>query len=325
MYLGVDVGGTSTKLGIVDGGGRLVSESSFHTTCYQSADHFLNALEGEITRMISLLDQQIAGIGLGAPSANFRTGIIENAANLGWKGKFNIQEELQQRIGCEVMVTNDANLPALGEMNFGAARGMENFITISLGTGLGSGIVCNGELVGGHHGMAGELGHTMAEADGRLCGCGKKGCLETYVSATGIKRTVFDLLSSHNGGVSELTQITFSELTAEQITEAAIAGDPMAIKAFEITGDILGRHLADLACITDPEAIFLVGGMAQAGDLLFKPTRRSLQDHQMKSFRSELEVRGSALPPDKISLLGACGLIAGKRSPNNISNTIGLL
>lgn len=324
MFLGIDIGGTTTKLGVTDGGGTILSESSFHTTAFSQADNFLEALDTEVTALISSLDNGILGIGLGAPSANYRTGIIENAANLGWKGKLNIKSHLEKSFGCEVLVTNDANLPAIGEMTYGGAQGMRNFITISLGTGLGSGIVCNGQLVAGHHGMAGEVGHITAKVNGRTCGCGRKGCLETYVSATGLKRTVFELLADHHGDSSELENYTFNQLTAERITGAAIEGDPIAIRAYQFTGEILGMKLADLVCITDPQAVFLVGGMAHAGELLFTPTRKALNKHMLNNFESQLKVLPSNLPLDRLSLLGACGLIAVHGNTSSGKKHIGI-
>jgi glucokinase len=175
MYLGIDIGGTTTKLGLADSCGRFLSENSFCTASYSNVNQFLSALDGEIIRIVSLAGDQLEGIGVGAPSANFRTGVIENAANLGWKGQLNIKGHLEEIMSCPVLVTNDANLPAIGEMIYGAAQVMENFVTISLGTGLGCGIVSNGKLVGGHHGMAGELGHINVKPNGRRCGCGRQG------------------------------------------------------------------------------------------------------------------------------------------------------
>lgn len=309
MYLGIDIGGTTTKMGLTDASGTFISENSFSTTSYSNVNQFLSALEGEIVRMVSLVGYQLKGIGVGAPSTNFHTGIIENAANLGWSGQLNIKGHLEEFMKCPVAVTNDGNLPAIGEMTYGAAQTMRDFITIGLGTGLGCGIVCNGKLVGGHHGMAGELGHVNVKRNGRKCGCGRSGCLETYVSATGLKRTLFKLLAEYNGGESELEEYAFEDLTAQMITEAAKRGDRIAIKAFEYTGNILGMKLADLLLITDPEAIFLVGGMAQAGELLFKPTRESMMASRLNTYHNLVEILPSSLPTGKVSLLGACGLI----------------
>jgi len=309
MYLGIDIGGTSTKLGLADNSGTFLSENAFCTASYSSSDQFLSALEGEIIRMVSLVGDQLQGIGVGAPSANYRTGIIENAANLGWKGQLNVKQRLEDMMNCPVALTNDANLPAIGEMRFGSAQTMDNFMTVSLGTGLGAGIVSNGQLIGGHHGMAGELGHINVKPNGRQCGCGRRGCLETYVSATGLKRTVFKLLADYNGGQSELEEYTFESLTADVITEAAKTGDPVAIRAFEYTGDIFGRKLADLLLVTDPEAIFLVGGMARAGEILFNPVKKAIRKYSLNTYENTTEILPSGLPLDKVSLLGACGLI----------------
>ena len=309
MYLGIDIGGTTTKIGLVQASGTFISENSFSTRAYANQNQFLSALEGEIIRMVSLAGVPIKGIGVGAPSANYRTGVVENAVNLGWTEKLNLKDHLEDFMNCPVRVTNDANLPAIGEMTYGGAQVMRDFITISLGTGLGCGIVANGKLVGGHHGMAGELGHIKVIPNGRECGCGRRGCLETYVSATGLKRTLFELLAEYNGGQSELEEYTFDELSAKKITEYALLGDRIASKAFNYTARILGSKLADLTLITDPEAIFLVGGMAQAGDLLFKPTREALQAERLNTYSSSVEILPSNLPLEKVSLLGACGLI----------------
>ncbi len=325
MYLGIDIGGTTTKMGLADSSGTFYSENSFNTTSYSNVNQFLSALEGEIIRMVSLMGNQLQGIGVGAPSLNYHTGIIENAANLGWKGQLNIKGHLETFMNCPVMVTNDANLPAIGEMIYGGAQVMRDFVTVSLGTGLGCGIVSNGKLVGGHHGMAGELGHINVKPNGRQCGCGRKGCLETYVSATGLKRTAFKLMADYNGGQSELEEYSFEELNAEIITEAALRKDKVAVEAFQYTGRILGMKLADLLLITDPEAIFLVGGMARAGDLLFEPTLKSLTESRLDSYESNVEILPSKLPLDKVSLLGACGLIAHGDKPNKNSKHITIL
>ncbi len=325
MYLGIDIGGTTTKMGLADSSGTFLSENSFSTSSYSNVNQFLSALEGEIIRMVSLVGNQLQGIGVGAPSANFHTGVIESAANLGWSGQLNIKGHLEEFMKCPVEVTNDANLPAIGEMIYGGAQVMRDFVTISLGTGLGSGIVSNGKLVGGHHGMAGELGHINVKPNGRKCGCGRRGCLETYVSATGLKRTLFKLLADYNGGHSELEEYAFEDVNAQKITEAALRGDKIAIKAFNYTGRILGNKLADLILVTDPEAIFLVGGMAKAGALLFNPTKESLVESMLNSYESTVEILPSKLPLEKVSLLGACGLIARSERQLKKSKHITLL
>jgi len=325
MYLGIDIGGTTTKMGLVDASGTFISENSFSTTPYSDANQFLTALELEIIRMASLVKDQLKGIGVGAPSANYRTGVIENAVNLGWSGQLDIKGHLENFMDCPVSVTNDCNLPAIGEMTYGAAQEMQDFVTIGLGTGLGCGIVANGRLVGGHHGMAGEFGHVNVKPNGRKCGCGRRGCLETYVSATGLKRTLFKLLADYNGGDSELEACTFEELTAEKITESALRGDHIAREAFEYTGRILGMKLADLLLITDPEAIFLVGGMAQAGELLFKPTREAMNDCKMSTYQSVVEILPTNLPLEKVSILGACGLILNAEEQKSAYKHVTLL
>jgi glucokinase len=220
-------------------------------------------------------------------------------------------EKLSALFPCiPVTLTNDANAAALGEMIYGGARGMKDFAVVTLGTGLGSGIVVGGKLLYGHDGYAGELGHTISTPDGRECGCGRRGCLETYASATGIKRTVYKLLADHVAD-SSLKNISFSELSAEMICTAAINGDPIAIEAFAHTGEHLGRALADLVAITSPEAIFLFGGLARAGKYIFEPTRRSMETNMLKFWQGKIKLLPSAIDDRNAAVLGAAALVAG--------------
>ncbi len=227
--------------------------------------------------------------------------------NLTWKGETPLAALVKEQFDVPVVVTNDANAAALGEMQFGSARGMRDFIVITLGTGLGSGIVANGQLIYGADGFAGEVGHTRVEANGRRCGCGKRGCLEAYASATGICRTVFELLCNERDD-SELRGVSFSELTAKRVADAAHRGDPVALAAFAFTGRILGASLADAVAYTSPEAIILAGGLANAGDLIFQPTRASMEDHLLGVFKGKVKLLASGLPEGNGAVLGAAAL-----------------
>ncbi|RMG23868.1 MAG: ROK family protein, partial [Bacteroidetes bacterium] len=262
VVIGIDIGGTSTKFGIVDQHGNILAEGAMPTDTHEKVEDYLKDLHQHLQAMFQLIDEEIElkGIGIGAPNGNYYTGTIEQPPNLRWKGVTPFISLLSQYYPVPMALTNDANAAALGEMLFGGAKGMKDFIMITLGTGLGGGVVVNGQLVYGHDGFAGELGHTLVNVNGRYCGCGRRGCLETYASATGIKRTVYKLLADHNID-SELRAFAYNELTAKMITQAAIRGDKIAIEAFEYTGRILGMKLADMVVINSPEAIFLFGGL----------------------------------------------------------------
>jgi glucokinase len=250
---------------------------------------------------------RLAGIGLGAPNGHFERGTIEDPPNLSW-GRVEVRAELGAMWGVPVAVTNDANAAALGEGLFGAARGMRDFLVITLGTGLGSGIVANGELIYGHSGFAGELGHTIVTHGGRPCGCGLRGCLETYVSATGLRRTVQERLETCSTA-STLRALTTDRLTARAVHEAAEAGDPIALEALAFTGTLLGRKLADAVAHTSPEAIFLFGGLANAGELLFAPVRAALEENLYPLYRGTVRVLPSGVAQGQAAILGAAALI----------------
>jgi glucokinase len=256
------------------------------------------------------------GIGVGAPNGNINNGTIEHATNLPFKGVVPFTSLLKENFPqCKnIVLTNDANAAAIGEMVYGGAKGMKNFIMITLGTGLGGGIVVNGELVYGHDGFAGELGHITVTAEGRECGCGQFGHLETYCSATGMVRTAFELLSHHNATDSLLAAKPFSELTSKDIYEAALQDDPIAMAVFEITGDILGHALADYVHIFSPRAIFLFGGPVASGELLFKPTRESMESHLMPVFKNKVKILPSELKMGTAAIVGASALVSMKHS-----------
>ncbi len=310
--IGVDIGGTFTKFGVIDRVGNVLMEGSVPTDQTDDITIYLAGLNGAIDKVLRELGDSVSikGIGIGAPNGNYKSGSIEFAPNLKWAhGKVvHLVTLLQQHFDMPIAVTNDANAAAIGEMIYGGAKGMKDFILITLGTGLGSGIVVNGELVYGNDGFAGEVGHVRVKDNGRMCGCGRRGCLEAYVSAPGIKRTVFELLAEYNGN-SELTKYSFDQLTSEMIYQAAVRGDAIALKAFEITGDLLGIKLADAVAHTSPEKIFLFGGLAKSGEYILKPTRESFEKNLLKIYQGKIPIVLSSLAEGNVAILGASALI----------------
>jgi glucokinase len=310
VVIGIDIGATYTKYGIVDRKGDCFLDNSVNTYGHPDVNSFLDDLFGTIKKTIesSQAEIKIMGIGVGAPNGNYYTGSIEYAPNLNWKGVIPLASLIKRYFDIPIAVTNDANAAALGEMMYGGAGNMKDFIVITLGTGLGSGIVVNGNVVYGHDGFAGELGHIVAVDNGRQCGCGKRGCLETYASATGIKRTVFELLADYTDN-SDLRKIAFDDLTSKMIYEAALKGDRIALAAFEITGKILGKNLANAIAFSSPEAIFLFGGLAGAGDFIFSPTREHMEKNLLKIWQNKVKLLPSGLQDKNAAVLGAAGLI----------------
>ncbi len=310
LTVGIDIGGTNTKYGIVDRSGQVLSHGSVSTTKHEEfRDYFKSlatALRDEMKKIEG--DYKIIGVGVGAANGNYYKGTIERATNLKWKGIIPLADMFKEEFDIPCIVTNDANAAAVGEMVYGGAKGLKDFVVITLGTGLGSGFVCNGQLLNGKHGIAGEVGHTSVNPAGRYCNCGKRGCLETYVSATGIKRTVYKLLADHLEP-SELRGISFDNLTTKMITESAMRGDIVALAAFEYTGRILGMKLAETVVHTDPEAIFLFGGLSLAGDLIFKPTIKHMEANLMPLFRGKVKVLPSGLQNQAAPILGASSLV----------------
>lgn len=310
LTIGIDIGGTNTKYGIVDQGGQVVFQGSIKTTEFEEFRDYFKGLSTALRDGMSHLkgDHKILGIGVGAANGNYYKGTIERATNLPWKGIIPLADMLKEEFQIPAIITNDANAAAVGEMVYGSAKGMKDFIVITLGTGLGSGFVANGQLLNGKHGIAGEVGHTSVNPAGRFCNCGKRGCLETYVSATGIRRTVYKLLADHLEA-SELRSISFDKLNTKMITDAAVLGDIVALAAFEYTGRILGMKLAETVVHTDPEAIFLFGGLSLAGDLIFKPTIRHMEANLMPLFRGKIKVLPSGLQNQAAPILGASSLV----------------
>lgn len=310
VVIGVDIGGTNTKFGLVDRDGNVLIEGSIPTDTFDNVMDYQKYLYQEIEKTIQPIKHEIEikGAGFGAPNGNYYKGTIEFASNLKWKGVIHFTDLFQNFIKVPAVLSNDANAAAIGEGLYGGAKGLRDYIVITLGTGLGSGIVANGELIHGFDGFAGELGHTIVEPNGRMCGCGRKGCLETYCSASGIKRTAYQLMCNMMDD-SELRQYNFHELTSEKIFEAAKKNDPIALKAFEFTGQMLGAKLADAVAITTPEAIFLFGGLAKAGDVLFKPTIQSFEENLLSIYKNKIKILPSALQDKNIAVLGASALI----------------
>ena len=307
---GIDIGGTNTKIGIVDRAGNLIAHTSIETTAYTEVEDYFRGMADAVTSLMAKTGapEELAGIGVGAANGNYYTGTIERSTNLRWKGVIPLANMFTDAFHVPCLLTNDANAAALGELIYGNAKGMKDFVVITLGTGLGSGFVCNGQLLNGHNGIAGELGHTTVNPNGRFCNCGKRGCLETYVSATGIRRTVYKLLADHLEP-SELRGIAFEDLSTKMITDAALRGDVVARECFEYTGRILGLKLADTVVHTDPEAIFIFGGLAQAGELIFTPTIRSMEQNLMPLFRNKVKVLPSGLSNQAAPILGASSLV----------------
>lgn len=310
LIVGIDIGGTSTKYGLVDLDGKVLFQSKIPTQTYEDFSDYIKDLSSAIRAGVDKVGNngKIIGIGIGAPNANYYRGTIEHAPNLPWKGIIPIVDIIKEDFNVPVLITNDANAAAMGEMIYGNAKKMNDFIVITLGTGLGAGIVCNGKLIHGHDGFAAELGHVIINPRGRQCGCGRRGCLETYVSATGIKRTVYKMLADHMEE-SELRGISFHDLTTKMIAESALRGDLVAKDAFEYTGQVLGAKLADTVAHTDPEAIFLFGGLSLSGDLIFGPTRKYLEETLMPIYKGKVQVLPSGLQNQSAPILGASSLI----------------
>jgi glucokinase len=310
VVIGIDIGGTYTKYGIIDRAGNCLDEDFLSTSTYKEFDAYIENLHSHIENSCQSIndDLSIVGIGIGAPNGNYYKGTIENPPNLNWKGIIPFVDKFKNYYGnIPIVLTNDANAAALGELIYGGAKGMKNFVVITLGTGLGSGIVVNGEIVYGYSGFAGELGHVNVKLRGRDCGCGRKGCLETYASVTGLKRTIFRLMAERTID-SELRKFSYNDLSAKMITESARKGDPLAVEAFEYTGRILGSKLADIVAHTSPEAIFLLGGLSQARELIINPTRKALDENLFPIFRNKVRVLLSSLMDKNAAVLGAAAL-----------------
>ena len=338
VSIGIDIGGTNTAIGVVDSEGNVLYERKPQMPTPQKMENphmtqtvsdaivskYVSALTAEIKKAIEMVKQinpqiEVMGIGIGAPNANYYTGTIEYAPNLPFVGVVNFASLIHNNFPefKFVKLTNDANAAALGEMIYGGAKGMKNFAMMTIGTGLGSGLIVNGDLVYGSDGFAGECGHVTVVPEGRLCGCGGLGHLEAYCSATGIKRTVYELLAKYNPPDCPLSNIPMNEMSSKIVFDAAEKGDPIAKEVFQITGEILGRALADTVHYLSPEAIFLFGGAAAAGDYIFKPTKESMERHLMPVFRNKVKIIPSELKESFAAILGASALIWKEIEKNN--------
>lgn len=316
IAIGVDIGGTNTKFGIVDSEGTVIKKGNIDTPTHGNIQLYVDSLSKEIHSLIKTVTElvgefELVGMGIGAPNGNYYSGTIEYAANLKFKGVVPLVKLLKEKFPdvYHIALTNDANAAAIGEMVYGGAKNMQNFVMYTLGTGVGSGVVVNGNLVYGSDGFAGEIGHTMLVPSGRMCGCGTRGHLEAYCSATGMKRTAFELLSDYHASDSLLADKSYIDLSARMIYEAAQKGDEIAIETFALTGKYLGQGLADTVHYLSPEAIFIFGGPTAAGDMIFNPARESMEEHLLPVFRNKVKLLPSSLKPGDAAILGASALV----------------
>lgn len=308
--IGMDMGGTNTVFGIVDARGNVLAKNAIKTSTHQDINLYIDELYTLLSKLIEEVGgkDNIKGIGVGAPNGNYYTGNIEHAPNLNWKGHVPFVELMENKFDIPTVLTNDANAAAIGEMTYGAARGMKNFIMITLGTGVGSGIVIDGKLVYGHDGFAGELGHTTSvRNNGRQCGCGKTGCLETYASATGVARTAREILEVSKEP-SLLRNYPIEAITSKDVHDAAVQGDPIAKEIFEYTGKVLGEALADFVAFSAPEAFVLFGGLTKSGDYILNPIIEHMNKNLMPIWKNKVKVLFSELKEADAAVLGASAL-----------------
>ena len=308
--IGIDMGGTNTAFGIVDARGTVIASSSIKTGKHSKIEDYIDELYTEINRIILANDAEgkINGIGIGAPNANYFTGVIEDGVNLPWPTPIPLADLISKKFGIPCVITNDANAAAIGEMTYGAARGLKDFIMITLGTGVGSGIVVNGQMVYGHDGFAGELGHViMKRNNGRVCGCGRTGCLEAYCSATGVARTAREFLEIRDDK-SLLREYDIDNITSKDVYDCAVKGDKLAIDIFNYTGTILGEALADFVTFSSPEAFVIFGGLTKSGDYIMNPIREAFDKNIMKVFKGKVKILISELKESDAAVLGASAL-----------------
>ncbi|MBK6827770.1 MAG: ROK family protein [Chitinophagaceae bacterium] len=310
--VGIDIGGTNTKFGIVDRNGHIIEQDRMASNEHEDVSEYIDELISKLNPMIERAGgkQNFAGIGVGAPNGNYYTGTIEYAPNLKWKGIIPIARMFTEKTGLKTQLTNDANAAAVGEMMYGCARGMKHFIVITLGTGVGSGIVIDGKILLGHDGFAGELGHTIIRHDGRMHkGTGMKGSLEAYASATGVRETALELLTQYPEQESLLRDYSINELTSHSVYECAMKGDKIANEIFEFTGQVLGEALANFVMFSSPEAIILFGGLTKAGDLIMNPTRKAMEENLLQIFQNKVKLMFSELKEADAAILGASALV----------------
>lgn len=309
LAISIDIGGTSTKIAIVDREGQITARQEISMGGFDNEWDYFKVLFKIIRSLrVKYGENRIIGIGIGSPSCIPEKGLIKGAANLPFSEEVKIVKILEAEFNLPTYLIKDGNAAALGEGQFGAAKHMVNFIVLTLGTGLGCGIIVNNRVVSGHFGQAGELGHSTIKEDGRICGCGRRGCLEAYVSATGIKRTTFKLLADFDNK-SSLRDMTYNQMTAKAISEAALQGDVIAQKAFLRTAEYLGKQLANLVTLFEPEAFILAGGLAEAGQLLFDPTITAMEQRLMSFYKNKIKVLPSALNTNEAGILGPASLV----------------
>jgi glucokinase len=305
--IGIDIGGTNTDIGLVNEQGVVIARQNLKTFQYSDSQLYVDDMVKKIRELMKDIDSElITGVGVGAPAANFYSGSIENATNLNMKGVIPLRDMIQNQLQYPVVVTNDANAATYGEMIYGGAKGMKNFIMFTLGTGVGTGIVVDGKLVYGQDGLAGEMGHAILIPEGRPCGCGNKGCLEKYTSSSGIVWNCFELMPQYPDSI--LTKVVFHGMTGKDVADAAKLGDPLAIATYERTGYLLGIALANAVTFSSPEAIFLMGGPIQAGEVFLNPIRRSFLKHKLFIYNREIPILLSSLPENSVAILGAAAL-----------------
>jgi len=309
ITIGIDIGGTNSVMGAVDRDGNILGENRISTTDYPDIHDYVAALHEAIQEMLKSIreETELKAVGIGAPNGNYYHGTIEYPPNLIWEGVIPLCDLMSKYFSEPVVLTNDANAAALGEMIYGGARNMKNFIIYTLGTGLGSGIVINGEVLYGHTGFAGEIGHIIMVPGGRDCGCGRQGCLETYVSATGIVRTVEELLAQRRLA-SPLRRVAPDRLTAKMITDAAKEGDAIALEAFDKTAGMLALSIVNAVAFSSPEAIFLFGGLSNAGKYIFEPTEKYVNEKIQTIFKGTVKILPSLIPENNAAILGASAL-----------------
>ncbi len=307
VALGIDIGGTGIKFGLVDRNGNILISDKVKTKGYPNPEKLPEDLFKWAKAECKKLKVQLIGIGIGTPNGNYYKGTIDFAPNLPWKGIIPLKDFFEKTFSLPAALTNDAKAAAIGEMYFGAAKGIKDFLFITLGTGLGSGIVVNGKIVYGYDSLAGEVGHTIVYRNGRECPCGRRGCLEQYVSAPGIVKTYYELLRNQN--LDEFRTSLGNMIDSSEICKLAENGDSMALESFNKTGEILGFALANSVCYTRPEKIFLFGGLAQAGNLIFKPTIDSFERYLLPIYKNKIPILSSGLKESEAAILGSASLI----------------
>jgi glucokinase len=307
VVLGMDIGGTNSDVAMVDKDGKILERAHLETAKYPDFGDYADAIKSLVASMNEKHGCSIEAFGIGAPNGNFYSGMIEFAPNLNWKGKVNVVQAMQDRMKIPVFITNDANAAAIGEKKFGVAGTYKDFVMITLGTGVGSGVVVNGEVVYGHDGFAGEVGHMTSTYEGRICGCGRKGCVEAYSSVTGLKKSVH-FMHHELGRPGILAELAYEDLTGKKIEQAALLGDEVAKEAFEIAGRELGKVLANVTAVVSPEAYVLFGGMANAGELIFEPVKRHLEANLLAIYQDKIAIVPSGLKGNEAAILGAAAL-----------------